>query len=169
MSLKEQMLKAGLITEKQAKQADHKEKQRTKKTGIKGRQQEKKKSVDEAQNQLNAQRQKDKQREEADNARREGEEKARQEAQKRQSTMDAIFKDGQVRHWGGQTRYYYLNGKVVDYLLVKDDVATQLEQGQVAIAISLYGHPVPILLKASAATQLREIAPDQLLAFHRED
>jgi len=163
------MLKAGLITEKQAKQADHQERQKTRKKGVKGREQERKSRADEAKSQIEAQRLADLERAKQENARREAEEARRQESQKRQSTLDSVFKDGQLTHWSGNTRYYYLNGKVVDFLLVKDDVARKLEHGQAAIAMSIYGHAVPVLLNAAAAKTLRDIAPEQLLTFHTEE
>ncbi len=168
MSLKEQMLQAGLITEKQAKQSSHKERVRTKTEGHKAKQRDKERAQDEVKRQQQAGSEQDRQRG-AENRAVETERAKRHEGkQKRQSVIEAAYREGALSNWSGNRRYYFAVGKRIDALQVSDDVARKLEAGQAAIVKAEKGNGAPRVLGAGAARTLREVAPEKVLTFHGE-
>lgn len=166
MSLKEQMLKAGLITEQQAKQATHKQKVVNKKTGRKEREKEKEKTQAELEASRQAERKEDQAREAGRGAERGRDEAERQSAQRRRSALSATYREGLIEKWEGPRRYYYARDGRVDYLMVSDDIARRLENGQAAIAAAEKNPNRPCLLNAGAAKKLSADAPERIIAFH---
>ena len=166
MSLKEQMLKAGLITEQQARQATHKQKVVNKKTGRKERERQSEQTRRELEAGRQAERKEDQARESGRGAERGREEAERQSGQRRQSALSATYREGLIEKWEGPRRYYYARDGRVDYLMVSDAIARRLENGQAAIAASEKNPNRPTLLNAGAAKKLREAAPERIIAFH---
>lgn len=166
MSLKEQMLKAGLITEQEAKRATHSQKVVHKKTGRKERERVSEQTRRELEAGKEAERERDQARESERGAERGREEAERQSGQRRRSALSAIYREGLIEKWEGPRRYYYLHGGQVDYLLVSDDIARRLENGQAAIAASEKNPNRPCLLNAGAVKKLSADSPERIITFH---
>ena len=166
MSLKEQMLKAGLITEQEAKQATHSQKVVHKKTGRKERERQSEQTRRELEAGRQAERERDKTHEAGRTAERGLEEAERQSGQRHRSAVSAAYREGLIEKWEGPRRYYYLRDGRVDYLLVSDDIARRLENGQAAIAAGEKNTQRPCLLNAGAAKNLIEAAPERVITFH---
>jgi uncharacterized protein YaiL (DUF2058 family) len=166
MSLRDQMLKAGLISEKEARQAEHRKRVKSKQT-----------HGEEPRREADARRQeveRERERERAAHRQREGErqseqekrERGRQAAQKRQAAIEAAYREGLVGNSDGPRRYYYAVQGRIELMMVSDEVGRRLEAGQLAI---VQGERLPqrhCLLNAGAAKKLREVAPERILAFH---
>ncbi|MEE8435309.1 MAG: DUF2058 family protein [bacterium] len=166
MSLKEQMLKAGLITEQQAKRATHSQKVDSKKTGRKERERQSEQTRREQEAARQAERERDKAREAGRGAERGREESERQSGHRHRSAVSAPYREGLIEKWEGPRRYYYLRDGRVDYLLVSDDIARRLENGQAAIVVGEKNPGRPCLLNAGAAKKLSEAAPERIITFH---
>ena len=166
MSLKEQMLKAGLITEQEAKRATHSQKVVNKKTGRKERERASEQTRRELEAGQQAGRERDKVREAGRGPERGREEGERQSGQRQRSAVSAAYREGLIEKWEGPRRYYYARDGRVDYLLVSDDIARRLENGQAAIAAGEKNPQRPCLLNAGAAQKLTEAAPERVIAFH---
>lgn len=168
MSLKEQMLKAGLITEEEARRTTHKKRVEDKKSGHKARQQARETTRAEAREQTERQKDQDRQR---SSARREVEQDKQHTLQKKQhseSALAAAYREGAVANWEGPRRYYYAVEGRIDYLMVTEDVSRRLERGQIAIAAGERNPARRSLLTAPAARKLREIDPARILVLHPE-
>lgn len=168
MSLKEQMLQAGLITEKQAKQTTHKERVSTKTDGRSAKQREQEVARKDVQRQQQAARTQDQQRNAQKRATETQVAQGHQDKQKRQSVIQAAYREGALSRWSGNRRYYFVVGTRIDALQVSDEVARKLEAGQAAIAKPEKNSGTPTVLSASAARSLREVAPERVLTFHGE-
>jgi len=166
MSLKDQLLKAGLVTEKQAREAGHKHKQVDKKAGHKARQAAKEAAAAEAR----AQAEKQKAADQALEARKAEERLAANaqlsEKQRHRSAIEAAYHEGKVDKWEGPRRYHYACEGRIEILMVNDDAGRKLEGGHLAI---VQGEKRPhrhVLLLAGAARKLREAAPERVLVWH---
>lgn len=160
------MLKAGLITEQQARQATHKQKVVNKKTGRKERERASEQTKGELEAAKQAEREQDQAREAGRGAERGREEAERQSGQRHRSALSAAYSEGLIEKWEGPRRYYYARDGRVDYLMVSDDIARRLENGQAAIAAAEKNPNRPTLLNAGAAKKLAEAAPERIIAFH---
>lgn len=166
MSLKEQMLKAGLITEQDVKRATHKEKVVNKETGRRERERQQEEKRRKLESERQAEQAKDRDREQERGAKRGQVEAERQSDQRQRSAISAPYSEGLIEKWGGPRRYYFVQEGRVDFLMVTEEIARRLEQGQVAIVGAEKNPRRPVLLNAGAAKKLKEIAPERLYAFH---
>ena len=166
MSLMDQMLKAGLIDEKQAKKTSHKHRQGKKHNPPNLEAQKKEQARLEAQKQAEAQKERDrqlnKQRDEAQNARATGKDKSPQE-----QLRISVFREGLLKNADGPKRYHFTEAGRVEFIQVSDVVARKLEAGQAAIARKPGAGQQYAVITQSAAEQLHETAPELLIAFHR--
>ena len=168
MSLKEQMLKAGLITEQQAKQSSHKKRVDDKKSGHQARQQAKEAAAAEVRKQTERQKGEDRQRSRGQQEAEQDKQRTLQTRQQNESALAAAYREGAVDKWEGPRRYYYAVQGRIDYLMVSDDVSRRLERGQIAIAAGERNPARRSLLTAPAARKLEEIDPARILVLHSE-
>ena len=160
------MLKAGLVSAKQAKQSAHKRRVDNREKGQEALQQEAHAARQQVVAQQAAERERDRlagvQRAEllAARAREAG------ERQHRQATLENLFAHGEMEQWGGPRTYFYAHGKRIEALQVNDETGRRLEEGQAAIAAKHPDGQQATVLIASAARKLRELAPEQVLCFH---
>lgn len=166
MSLRDQMLKAGLITEEQARQTAHKQRVESKRTDRKTKQQRQEAARNEVRQQQEAERarhrEQSRERQQAEAQREQG----LQERQRRTAAIEAAYREGELGKWEGARRYYYAAHGRVDWLMVTDDVARRLEQGQAAIVAGERNAQRHVPLKAAAARKLAELEPARLLVLH---
>lgn len=168
MSLKEQLLKAGLIDEKQARQAEHRHKQKNKQQPRDTRQKEKVQAAETVRKEAETQKARDKalnrERQENQATR----EKSLQESARALSGTEAAYKEGTLKAWGGNRRYYYLHGTVVDYMLVNEEAGRKLEQGLAAIVKPPKGKGAFILVTSGAAKRLLQLEADRVITYHQD-
>ena len=166
MSLKEQMLKAGLITEQEAKQVTHKTRVEHKKTDRKHREAEAEKSAAQLESQKQAEIQKDRERNRTREEERKQAESGHQERQRSGSALSLVYKDGLIGKWAGQRRYYFAQEGRVEFLLVSDDVGRKLENGQAAIVQGEKNPARLCLMTGGAARKLSELEAGRIVTFH---
>ncbi|MDH5752440.1 MAG: DUF2058 domain-containing protein [Deltaproteobacteria bacterium] len=166
MSLKEQMLKAGLITEKQARQVDHRQKVQTKKQGHAVKETRARESREEAQRQQREKQQRDRELMERQNQKRAGEEQVLGQKARQLTRLEKAYREGVLANWEGSRRYYYNNDGRVDFLMVSDETARKLEAGQAAIVRGPGSSPHPTILNAAALLVLREEEPGRVVTYH---
>lgn len=167
MSLKEQMLKAGLITEQQARQATHKERVTDKKTAGKDRAARAEAARKEAREQAEKQKALDRERARAEQGAREAKGRDAGELHQRREVAKKAVREGELTRWGGTRTYYFEDGKRVEYLKVSDEAARKLEAGQAAIVLRNPGGKTYTVIEGASARQLQEAAPDRVIVFHR--
>jgi len=167
--LVEEMLKAGLVSEDEVRQKEHKQRQEKKKVGDKEQRRRSEATKEEARREREAQRERDKARGREEAARLAEKERAHHEAQQRQAAIESAFRDGKLSYWEGSRQYYFVDGKRVEFLMVSDDVAKRLEQGRAAIVRGDTPAGGYTVLTASAAEKLQSVAPDTVVAFHRPE
>jgi hypothetical protein len=166
MSLRDEMLKAGLITEEQAKQAAHKQRTDNKRTDRKERQQQQQAKQAEVRRQQEAERARhqelarERQAQEAEKA------KTLQAQQHHGSVLEQAYRDGAIPNWAGARRYYYAAHGKVEWLMVTDDVSRKLEAGQAAICAGERNAQRHLPLNLGAARKLQELAPERVLVLH---
>jgi uncharacterized protein YaiL (DUF2058 family) len=165
-NLRDQLLKAGLITPDQAKRAGHEQRQDHKRLGREGKAQQAEARREEARQQ---------QRQRADADRRRGQdrqhaqeerERAQQQRQHRQALIERALREGQLARWEGARPYYFRDGKEVLFLMVNEETARLLEGGKAAI-VRANGRGRYALVQAGYALELAEVAPERLVTFHR--
>ena len=164
--LKEQMLKAGLITEDQAKRSAHKQRQENKKLGREGREQRQQKSKAEAREQAKAGAAADRQRNREREERREKKERNQQGQQRRQTSLSKALGDGALANWEGPRTYYFSDGGEVLYLKVTDAAARMLEGGKAAIVKANTRSRYAVVV-SGAAKELLEAEPARVVTFHQ--
>ena len=158
-SISDQLLKMGLVDEKQAKQAKHRQRQENSKKGRRGVEAARvdRRALLEA-NQAQA-RQADKDRE-----RGRQDEVALREAQNR---IAQIVQSGSVRgRTGGRKRFYYesRDGRV-PYLELNDETVDGLDKGSIALAEEPSGRIV--LVDGDCARRIAELDPMWLALWNR--
>lgn len=166
MSLKDQMLKAGLISEQQARQADHRQRVKKKKTTRQEREQEKQVAKNEAQAQLQKERTRDRELGEKNRSDQQVQEERRQQQQRQESALAAVYREGEVQNWEGPRRYYYAREGRIDILMLTDEMARRMESGKIAIVAAEKNPRRVTLLQAGSAKKLREAAPERIVVFH---
>ena len=169
MSLKEQLLKAGLIDEKKARQTEHHKRQEKKKADRPARETAAIQAKEQALQQAEAQREKDRALNlERQRARAEKEALHQAEARDR-ATLEKIYADGLLDGWEGHHRYYYLHGNRVEPLMLSEHAARKLEHGQAAVVAAPPGKSGVCLVTAGAARRLQAIYPEKVLTLHPAD
>ncbi len=165
-SLKDQLLKAGLVSEQDLKRVEHEERVKTKQVGRDKRQAERDARREEARRQSEARSQEDRRRAQADQASQAERERARQQAQRQQSAVAAAYRDGAVANWEGQRRYHFAANGRIEWLMVGEETARKLEAGQLAIVRGERNRARFTLLTAGAARRLARAAPERVVTFH---
>ena len=162
MSLKEQMLKAGLIDEAQAKRASHETRRVQKKTPHNKREQQTRQSKEEAAQQAKAQREQDRLREQERQA---AQQKSTGQTE-RSNIRQTVFRDGLLANWQGPKRYHFVEQGRVEFIDVSDTVLEKLSQGRAAIARRPNkGQQYEVITRA-AGDLLREAMPEYLVLLH---
>lgn len=158
--LTDQLKKAGLISEKQAKQAKHKERVKHKKVGHKGadaEHQKKRKEQDARRDQKREQ----------DRARNQQEEAVKLEKVAR-NQLKNLVRDGAMQV-GGNRRYYFVTqeGKI-PYLEVNDGVIRKLQYGELGI-VQMPDQKLErfVVLERAKTLQVREVEPDLVRCLNR--
>ena len=164
--LRDQMLKAGLISEDQAKRGAHEKRQRNKQLGRDGREQEEKARREEVRRADQQKAQQDKQRASEHVDKQKEKEHAVQEKQRKQALIERALAEGALPRWEGQRTYYFRDGKEVLYLLVIDEAARLLESGKAAI-VRGPGRTRYTVIQSGAALELVQGAPERVVTFHR--
>ena len=164
--LKEQMLKAGLITEDQAKRSTHKQKQQNKKLGREGREQRKRQTQEEARGQAKVQADADRQRGQKQQENQKQKEQKQQGRQREQTTISKALDGGAVANWEGPRTYYFSDGGEIVYLKVTDTAAKMLEGGKAAI-VKAKTRSRYTLIVSGAAKELLEAEPARVVTFHQ--
>ena len=167
MSLKEQMLKAGLIDEKQARQAEHKHRQKDTKTSHGEREREAKKAREKIAAQAQAERERDRQRNQAREAEQTAQDSQGQGRQRRDNLRETIFRQGALENADGPKRFHFTDENRVYFLQVSDLAARKLEQGQAGIARLPGGGKQYRIITRKAAEELNELVPELLIVLHR--
>lgn len=165
MSLKEQMLKAGLVTEEQVRQASHKERVEDKQTAGKARKNRAEEAREEVHRESESRKKGDRKTASGQKKKQEEKSKVAQQAVGRKEALHEIFSDGRLPFWEGQRQFYFLDGRRVEFLRVADEVSRQLESGKAAIAKPKEGGNAYTIIHAQAARRLREVAPELITVF----
>ncbi|MDH4248402.1 MAG: DUF2058 domain-containing protein [Deltaproteobacteria bacterium] len=165
MNLKDQLLKAGLVDSKQARRATHQQR-------VKAKQQDRSLSENEedaAAEEVRRQKEQQKIQDQALMARRNEERLAQEnrlaEKAHRESEIAEVYRNGILANWEGPRRYNYLLGTRIESLMLSDLAAQKLEAGDAAIVAPRSGQGSPVVISASAAKKLREVAPEQVIVF----
>lgn len=166
MSLKDELVKAGLVSAKQARQVAHKERVERKQSGGERAQQEAEARAQEARREREAQRARDQQLAREQQARQAEHEREIQERERSQAQLDAALRDGRLEHWQGGRTYYFTDGARIESLSVSDDAARRLQEGTAAIVRSGDPGAPYTLLNAAQALRLRELAPERVVTLH---
>jgi uncharacterized protein len=167
MSLRDQMLKAGLITEEQAKRSAHTERVDRKRSDPKERAQRQQAARDEVKQAQEAERTRHRQQSRAQQQEQSAKERDQAQQQRQLSGLEAAYREGAIPSWEGARRYYYAAEGRVDWLMVSEEAGRRLESGQAAICAGERNRQRPVVLTASAAHHLQELAPDRVLVWHR--
>jgi len=166
--LKDQLLKAGLITEKQARQVTHQKKVRNKQTDPEQRRRQAEQAAAETRRQAEAARAADRERSAARQAGQAVRERQSAERQRRAAALAAAYREGALPHWEGQRTYYFTDGRRVEMLGVSDEAARRLADGAAAICRPEHGGPGYVLLTGAAARRLAELDPERVVCHHAD-
>jgi hypothetical protein len=167
MSLRDQMLKAGLITEDQAKRAAHTQRVDKKRTDRKTREAEQTAQSEEARRAKDAERAQHREQAAAQQTEQSERDRARSERQKRATAIEAAYREGAIASWEGNRRYCYAANGRIEWLSVNDDVARKLEAGHAAIVAGEKNPQRHAVLLAGGAKTLAELAPERVLTWHQ--
>ena len=162
--LKEQLLKAGLITEEQSKRVSHEKRVDSKKLGRGERESLSRKARAEAEREKTKRAEADRQRERERRKNLEHKTLEQQVRQRGEAIWETALREGQLSHWEGPKKYYFSDGGRIEYLSVTDEARGQLESGGAAIVRLRDGRFT--LLHAGAARKLAVTVPSRLVTFH---
>ncbi len=165
--LREQMLKAGLISKKQARKAAHSERVADKQADPEARQQQARDARDEVRREQQAQQQRDRQLATARKADEHRRQEEQQQRQRREAAWRKALQEGVLPNWAGKRTYYFQDGTSVDALSVSDEAARRLELGEAAIVRDPDPRSRFQLITSGAAARLAEVAPEAIVRWHR--
>ncbi len=170
MSLKDELVKAGLVSAKQARQVAHRErverKQSGQQPGAAPAQDEAAARAEEVRREREAQRARDQQLAREQQARQAEREREIQERERRTAQLEAALRDGRIENWQGARTYYFTDGARIESLSVSDDMARRLQEGTAAIVRSDAPAAPYAPLNAAQALRLRELAPERVVTLH---
>jgi len=166
MSLKDQLVKAGLVSAKQARQVAHRERVERKQSGETSAQLEAEALAEEVRREREAQRVTDQQLAREQQVQHVERERQVQERERRQARIESALRDGRIEHWQGARAYYFTDGTRIESLSVSDDVARRLQEGTAAIVRSETPGAPYTLLHAAHAARLQELAPERVVTLH---
>lgn len=165
-SLRDQMLKAGLVSEKDARQSAHHKRQQAK--AAKAHPPPPPAEEDAAARALREQQAHDRDLNARAKAEAEARERELRERQHHEAALDKALREGVLHGWQGNRDYHFSDGGVVQRLRVTDEAARRLEAGKAAIVRlpgTAGGYAVVV---AGAAEQLRQADPARIATFHRQ-
>jgi hypothetical protein len=166
MNLKDQMVKAGLVSAKQARRTAHQERVDRTQHGAGPAEHLSREISEAAQREEEAQRAKDLElnlARQADAAKREHQ---AQERDRRQAQIDSALRDGRIQGGFGNRTYCFTDGTRIESLAVSDETSRQISEGKIAIIRSGDAAQPYRLLKAAQALRLIELAPERIVTLH---
>ncbi len=164
MSLKDQLVKAGLVSAKQARQAEHRERVEHKQSDQAPRAAPA--GAEEVRREQEAQRERDRLLNRERLAQQAEQERRAQERDRRHAWIEAAFREGRIEHWSGVRGYCFTDGTRIESLAVSDDAARRLQEGRAAIVRTEDPRAPYTLLHAAQALRLMEVAPERIVTLH---
>jgi uncharacterized protein YaiL (DUF2058 family) len=166
-TLKEQLLKAGLVSKKDAKRAGHERRVEAAQVGREEMERRAQAEREAAARQGEENRRRDQQEAAARLAAQQEREQSLHAAERAAARIEAAFRDGRVEHWEGSRAYYFVaEGTRIEFLGVSDDTARRLAEGKLAIVRTGDSRAPYTVLLAGPALRLREAAPDRVVVCH---
>lgn len=164
--LRDQLLKAGLISPEQAKRAGHEKRQDNKRLGHEGKAKQAAVRRDEVRQEQLQRAEQDRHRGQEHQRARQDSERSQQERQRRQALIERALREGALPRWEGPRPYYFRDGKDVLFLMVNEEAVRLLETGKAAI-VRAEKRGRFLLVLSGFALELAEGAPERVVAFHR--
>lgn len=167
MSLRDQLLKAGLVDKKKARKVNRELKSQRKQA------QGSKESKQERQARQARERAERRERELAERQARQAEAEAAREAELRVRLLSSLVKTYQVHHRGGPQAFWHPSacGRFLHRLWLSESLAHDLRAGSLAVAWVGDDAADPddyVLLRDRAALRIREVVPERVLFFNAE-
>lgn len=167
-TLGDQMVKAGLVSKKDAKRAAHDRRVETKQVGREVL--EHRAAQERAALAHQAAQEQERDRQAA--ARRQAEQDARGQARQAQARkaaqIEAALREGKLENWEGTRTYFFVaRGKEIEFLNVTEDAARRLSEGKAAIVLTGDPRAPYTLLHAGAAQRLKDAAPERIVCWHQ--
>ena len=166
-SLREQLVKAGLVSEKEAKASAHRERVKEARTRPEARGKRPRGAATEPRPEDEARKARDRKLNEGAKTRQGKKEQATQETQKGKSVLDRAFREGALEHWGGNRTFYFQDGTRIEFLRVSEEAARRLEAGTAAIVRHSPGAAHYTLLAAGAAKEVQAVSPETVVVLNR--
>lgn len=168
-SIRDQLLKAGLVTEEQVKQAESKPKANTKKKPLKSKQANTKARNNKPQakkRELTDLERFYQERDVTDKAEKAEQEKQRKEAarirKEKRAKIGALIKSNLVNDEAAEHRYNFVVGSSVKYLFVTEAQQEELARGELAI---VFLGEKRCLIPTEVGKQIKDIEPSRLVVF----
>lgn len=157
MSLRNQLLQAGLITEEQARESEQKRRQEGRSKDGRARERERQQRLEQRDTEHANQRAQSQARSRKLNSQTKG---------AGADTLEQIYSQGVLSSWAGRRNYFYLRGTTIDRLALSEETVRLLEHGQAAVVKGLTAAGQVVLLHAQAVRKLQRIAPERILTWH---
>ena len=162
MSLKDELLKANLISKKQLKRIAHEQRMEKQRLGKKGIEEKKEKEKNEIKAKQEAQKKQDQ-----EQAKKLNEERLEKE---RKAKIHNLITEGRIKTEGGPRRFYFvsLDGKI-PFLSLADSLAKKLERGQAGIVeLGEWPRSHFIIVKREAAEKLKKLKTGKICFFNEK-
>lgn len=164
MSIKDEFLKAKLITKKDVKQLEHESRVEKKRLGTEGLQAQEQQRQKELQQKLDEQKLRDQQL-----ARQQAQERLDKEKERNKVNIEELIKNAEMDDHGPRKFFFITRNKKIPYISVSDGMGEKLERGIAAIV----EYPTPIgsdfaIVNRQCAEKLSEIDPEAVRFFNRE-
>ena len=166
-SLREQLVKAGLVSEKEAKASAHRQRVKEARTRPEARKNQPRGTATEQRPEEEARKARDRKLNEEAKTRQGKKEQAVQETQKGKSVLDRAFREGSLERWGGARTFYFQDGTRIEFLRVTEEAARRLEAGTAAIVRLSPGTAQYTLLAAGPAKEVRAVSPETVVVLNR--
>jgi uncharacterized protein YaiL (DUF2058 family) len=161
------MLKAGLVSKKDAKRAAHTQRVETKALGRDELERRAEQERAAAARQAEEQRERDRQAAAKVKAEQDAREQVLQAQARAAAAIDAVTREGRVEHWEGSRSYYFIaRDSEIEFLNVSDDASRRLAEGKAAIVRTLDAKSPYALLHPAAAQRLKDVAPERIVVWH---
>lgn len=164
MSLKDELLKANLISKKQIKQIEHEQRVEHKKLGREGVQEKKQQQQRVIEEQRKEKKTRDQQQAKAENEVRSDKEK--------QTRIEEVIRQGKIQQGvSGNRKFYFVwRGSKIFFISVNDSFIEKLERGGAAIVEQIQqpsGYVDFVVVNQQAAIQLLALQPD-IVCFYQQ-
>ncbi len=166
-SLREQLVKAGLVTEEEAKRSAHQQRVKKPRTRPEARGRTPRATEAEQRPEDEARKARDRNLNEEAKTRRAEKERTAQGAQKGKSVLERAYREGALEHWEGPRTFYFQDGTRIESLRVTAEVARRLEAGTAAIVRLSPGAAHYTLLAAGPARELQAVSPETVVVLNR--